>query len=559
MKYDIFISYSRDDKSLVHPFAEYISKSVSRNCWIDLKGIESGTEFEDVIMKAIDECQVVLFMLSDNSLKSKWTKREVLYAEDEGKRIVPVLVDGDKLRGWFKFHFSNVDYIDIKSEEQKEKLVANLKSWLAIGEENSNAENSEIKETGEIASNTVGGDIIEENNIEEVIVPSDVFKEDLNKVSKINEITNVISNLWNKSQALYKWLLFSVLLFIIAFQFIFKGCQSVLSTNDVESMIKIRHEMSQRLTEAIASNDARALREFAITHDSTRAYMPYVQICLDQENFDTADSLAVKLDDNALKSIIQQKRDSFAQVTQQIAREHVFDSLFNVSDLQYRNSQYDAAKGTIAQMDDECRSRQEVQLLLSRIEVAIAKNLNEAKFDSLYNIAKSQYDSKQFKTAKETLGKMDSEYQFRQKVKDLLKVIEKAITPSNDEVYQQALKSKDWPTIEKLANKGYSKAYYQLAQWYFSKKNYTSAKKWANKAVKAGVSVKESKKIVNQILEEESLATGSKLYQQWVTSGDSLKREKAIQFLIKADQNNQLVKNMLNELKKERKHNPLLH
>ena len=132
---DIFISYSRDDKSQVHPFSDYISTAVSRNCWIDLKGIESGEEFEDVIMKAIDECQVVLFMLSDRSLNSKWTKREVLYAESEGKRIVPVLVNGDKLRGWFKFHFGNVDFININSEEQKIKLVKNLRTWLGVKEE----------------------------------------------------------------------------------------------------------------------------------------------------------------------------------------------------------------------------------------------------------------------------------------------------------------------------------------------------------------------------------------------------------------------------------------
>ena len=130
MAQDIFISYSRQDKTLVHPFVEQISKAVGRDCWIDLKGIESGEEFEDVIIQAIDKCHVVLFMLSDNSLMSPWTKREVYYAEGEGKRIVPILVDGDKLRGWFKFHFGNVDYINIRSEEHKEKLIRNLRSWL---------------------------------------------------------------------------------------------------------------------------------------------------------------------------------------------------------------------------------------------------------------------------------------------------------------------------------------------------------------------------------------------------------------------------------------------
>ena len=153
---EIFISYSRDDKALVHPFVEQISKAVGKDCWIDMKGIESGEEFEEVIMKAIDECEVMLFMLSDSSLKkSKWTKREVYYAEDEGKRIVPVLIDGDKLRGWFKFHFGNVDYIDIRSEEQKQKLISNLRDWLGVEEERK-AEEEAKKKLEEEAKRKVG-------------------------------------------------------------------------------------------------------------------------------------------------------------------------------------------------------------------------------------------------------------------------------------------------------------------------------------------------------------------------------------------------------------------
>lgn len=146
MKHEIFISYSRNDKDVVLPYVKQINEAVGRDCWIDLKGIESGVEFEEIIIKAIDDCQVVLFMLSDNSLRSKWTKREVIYAEDEDKRIVPVLVDGDGLRGWFKFHFGNVDFIDIRSDEQKEKLVENLKTWLGIEEKKTKPKNiGEVK------------------------------------------------------------------------------------------------------------------------------------------------------------------------------------------------------------------------------------------------------------------------------------------------------------------------------------------------------------------------------------------------------------------------------
>ena len=128
----IFISYSRLDKNIVFPFVKRIEQELKTTCWIDSEGIESGSQFEEVIVNAIEESKVVLFMLSDNSINSKWTKREVLYAEDERKRIVPVVVDKKGLRKWFKFHFGNVDYIDINDEGQCDKLLNNLASWIGV-------------------------------------------------------------------------------------------------------------------------------------------------------------------------------------------------------------------------------------------------------------------------------------------------------------------------------------------------------------------------------------------------------------------------------------------
>jgi len=128
----IFISYSRIDKNIVFPFVKRIEQALNTTCWIDFEGIESGSQFEEVIVNAIDESEVVLFMLSDSSISSKWTKREVLYAEDEGKRVVPIVVDKKGLRKWFKFHFGNVDYIDINDKGQCDKLLNNLASWIGV-------------------------------------------------------------------------------------------------------------------------------------------------------------------------------------------------------------------------------------------------------------------------------------------------------------------------------------------------------------------------------------------------------------------------------------------
>ena len=155
--YDIFISYSRRDKDKVYTFVEEMEKHIGQKCWMDLDCIQSGEQFEDIIINALDKCQIVLFMLSDNSLESKWTKREVYYAEDEGKRIVPILVSGEKLRGWFKFHFGNVDYININSTTQTRKLFNDLCSWLGIQDVKGNGnhkqtEQSLVKNTQTIAS-----------------------------------------------------------------------------------------------------------------------------------------------------------------------------------------------------------------------------------------------------------------------------------------------------------------------------------------------------------------------------------------------------------------------
>lgn len=164
MKRDIFISYSRHDKEAVLPFVKQINRALGLECWIDLEGIESGEQFENIIIKAIDECEVVLFMLSDNSLNSDWTKREVYYAEGEGKRIVPILVKGDKLRGWFKFHFGNIDFIDIQSEEQKEKLIRNLKTWLSIDSSKTSKEKQALHKNEERFETSKKEDTVEERN-----------------------------------------------------------------------------------------------------------------------------------------------------------------------------------------------------------------------------------------------------------------------------------------------------------------------------------------------------------------------------------------------------------
>ena len=131
MKYDVFISYSRADFDEVNGFVELLKRQIpSLSVWFDITGIESGDEFEEKIIAAIDQSRYVIFALSDNSINSQWAKDEVMYAKHTEKRVIPVLLRGAELKGWFLFKFGRVDCIDSTIPLQVNKLVKNISKWV---------------------------------------------------------------------------------------------------------------------------------------------------------------------------------------------------------------------------------------------------------------------------------------------------------------------------------------------------------------------------------------------------------------------------------------------
>ena len=55
MKYDVFISYSRRDFDEVSAIIAILKKNIPElSIWFDVTGIESGDEFEDKIISAIN-------------------------------------------------------------------------------------------------------------------------------------------------------------------------------------------------------------------------------------------------------------------------------------------------------------------------------------------------------------------------------------------------------------------------------------------------------------------------------------------------------------------------
>lgn len=155
MKYDLFISYSRKDFDEVKQLIDSIKQRIpTLSYWFDLTGIESGDEFEDKIISAIDNSAYMIFALSDNSIQSDWTKDEVTYAKNTDKKVIPILLKGAKLKGWFLFKFGRIDCIDYTDYRQMDKFLENLSNWTGKALTSGEINHNEIDKVEEITTNS---------------------------------------------------------------------------------------------------------------------------------------------------------------------------------------------------------------------------------------------------------------------------------------------------------------------------------------------------------------------------------------------------------------------
>ena len=150
----IFISYKRIDKERVFSIKESIEKNVGVNCWIDLDGIESDAQFENVIIRAINNAEIFLFMYSNSHTKIEdydedWTVKEISFAQKKKKRIVFINIDGTPLTDRFEFRFGTKQQIDASSDILMQKLYEDLRNWLGNNRETNVEQSYNLKEIKE--------------------------------------------------------------------------------------------------------------------------------------------------------------------------------------------------------------------------------------------------------------------------------------------------------------------------------------------------------------------------------------------------------------------------
>lgn len=111
-----FISYSRRNTN----FAERLARDLTDagiEVWIDFRQIHAGERWKDEIRRGIERSDVVIAVLSPESVASEWVQFEVLYGREQNKIILPVMASSslellrqsETLRWLLDVHFINFE------------------------------------------------------------------------------------------------------------------------------------------------------------------------------------------------------------------------------------------------------------------------------------------------------------------------------------------------------------------------------------------------------------------------------------------------------------------
>lgn len=87
---DAFISYSRIDKTFVEQLHDAL-EARGKDAWVDWQRIPISAEWEREVYTAIDAAHALVFVITEDSVRSEWCQRELAHATASHKRLIPVV------------------------------------------------------------------------------------------------------------------------------------------------------------------------------------------------------------------------------------------------------------------------------------------------------------------------------------------------------------------------------------------------------------------------------------------------------------------------------------
>ncbi len=130
---DVFISYKAEE----FDEASWVKSTLETNgisCWMAPACIPGGSSYAVEIPQAIRGAKVFVLILSSKAQTSRWVSKEVDLAINEGKVVLPFMLENCALKDDFNFYLTNVQrYAAYENKlAAAEKMLTEIKAVLGM-------------------------------------------------------------------------------------------------------------------------------------------------------------------------------------------------------------------------------------------------------------------------------------------------------------------------------------------------------------------------------------------------------------------------------------------
>jgi TolB-like protein/Flp pilus assembly protein TadD len=109
---DVFVSYASQDTAVANSIVDSL-ESQGLKCWIAPRDVKPGAQYADAIVRAINEANALVLVMSGSAVASAHVAREVERAASKRKPIIPFRIDAAGLNPELEYFLSNSQWIDV--------------------------------------------------------------------------------------------------------------------------------------------------------------------------------------------------------------------------------------------------------------------------------------------------------------------------------------------------------------------------------------------------------------------------------------------------------------
>jgi hypothetical protein len=108
----VFVSYASQDAAVANALVENLERHGIK-CWVAPRDVTPGSQFADEIVRAINDAEVLVLVLSEHTVASSHVGREVERAASKRRGIIGLRTDAALLTRSFEYFLSESQWIDV--------------------------------------------------------------------------------------------------------------------------------------------------------------------------------------------------------------------------------------------------------------------------------------------------------------------------------------------------------------------------------------------------------------------------------------------------------------